>query len=169
MKQGIDYYPEQCNYSNNERLIHAKFGLAGLGLMSVILKNIYAEHGYYCEWDEDTRLLFSSNWASRDGDFVSECVSAMIERKIFDKGMYEKYGILTSKEIQENYITITRKRKENTLKEEYLLTEKTRPFKNSAGNDEKGGNSAENSADFEQSKGKESKEEYRKGKQRRGK
>lgn len=55
------------------------------------------------------------------GNVVSEIVSASIKRGIFDKDMYDKYNILTSKGIQERYFEAVNRRIYVDVIKEYLL------------------------------------------------
>ena len=52
---------------------------------------------------------------------VSEIVSAAIRRGIFDKDMFDKYGILTSRGIQKRYFEAVSRRKCVNVKKQYLL------------------------------------------------
>ena len=172
-KDGIDGFFLNCQLDEKFELIEAEFGLKGFAIIIKLLQRIYGEHGYYCEYNSDISLLLAAKWnvASSGGDadnlhrqlptadnssvggchnLIDHVVVASIRRGIFDKTMYENYGILTSKGIQKRYITATRKRVDVVLKNEYLLL-------NDVINGKTDGRNGKTDGSFEQSKVKESK------------
>ena len=156
MKNGIDYFPLEVYLDEKFELIEAEFGLTGFGVVVKLLQKIYGGQGYYIEWTNEVALLFAKK-IGLGGSAVSEIVTAAIRRGIFDKTLYDKYGILTSSGIQKRYFEIVSRRKNVEVKKEYLLFCDDKVFKNvniSAGNVSKNGKNADIS---EQSKGKESK------------
>ena len=135
MKSGLDYFSLDVHLDEKFELIEAEFGLKGFAVIVKLLQKIYGQHGYYCEWTEEIALLFSRNIgycddAEKGGNAVSEIVRAAIKRGIFDKTLYEKHGILTSEGIQKRYLEATSRRKEVSIKSEYLLLCNTQNFKN---------------------------------------
>ena len=54
-------------------------------------------------------------------DDVQSIISEAISRGIFDKGMYDTYGILTSKGIQCRYLEMTKRRSRVDVEQRYLL------------------------------------------------
>ena len=52
---------------------------------------------------------------------VQNIVTEAVARGIFDKGMYEKYSVLTSKGIQERYLEMTKRRSKVDVESKYLL------------------------------------------------
>ena len=122
MKDGIPYFPLDCELDNKFELIEAEFGLQGFAVVVKLLQRIYGGEGYYCEWTNEVALLFAKR-NSTGGSVVSEIVSASIKRGIFDKDMFERYGILTSKGIQLRYLKAVDRRKQVKIKKQYLLVE----------------------------------------------
>lgn len=122
MKDGIPYFPLDCELDSKFELIEAEFGLQGFAVVVKLLQRIYGGEGYYCEWTNEVALLFAKR-NSTGGSVVSEIVSASIKRGIFDKDMFERYGILTSKGIQQRYLKAVDRRKQVKIKKQYLLVE----------------------------------------------
>ena len=120
LKAGLDYFPHGCIPEQNIDLIQAEFGASGYTVIYRLYEKIYSEKGYFCEWTKDAALMFSHR--NRVGiNTVSEILKSALRRGIFDSGLYSKYGILTSRDIQETYIEATAKRKRIFLFKEYLL------------------------------------------------
>lgn len=124
-KEGIDFFPLNCQMDEKIELVEAQYGLKGFAVVVKLLQRIYGEHGYYCEWNDDIAFLFARQNGLSNGEapnnLICDIVSASIRRGIFDKGLFEKYHILTSKGIQKRYLDATSRRTEVTLKKEYLL------------------------------------------------
>ncbi len=123
IKSGVDYFPLDTVLDTKFELIEAEFGLTGFAIVVKLFQKIYGEQGYYCEWTNEVALLFSHKCGG--GNVVSEIVSAAIKRGIFDKNMYDKYSILTSKGIQERYFEAVNRRVQVNVKKEYLLISDT--------------------------------------------
>lgn len=179
-KDGIDGFFLNCQLDEKFELIEAEFGLKGFAIIIKLFQRIYGEHGYYCEYNSDMSLLLAAKWnvASSVGDadnlhrqlptadnssvggchnLIDQVVAASIRRGIFDKTMYEKYGILTSVGIQKRYMTATRKRVDVVLKNEYLLLNDVINGKTDGRNGKTDGRNCKTDVRFQQSKVKESK------------
>nr|WP_291234815.1 DUF4373 domain-containing protein [Frisingicoccus sp.] len=122
-KVGLDYFELDCQMEEKVRLIQAEYGLKGFAVFVKLLQKIYGEHGYYCEWTQDSELLFMSENGLDSGflQLLREIVSACIRRNIFSERLYKEYGILTSSGVQKQYLKATVKREVVDLKKEYLL------------------------------------------------
>lgn len=160
-KCGVDYFPLDTVLDTKFELIEAEFGLTGFAIVVKLLQKIYGEQGYYCEWTDEVALLFSRRCGG--GNAVSEIVSAAIKRGIFDKDMYDKYSILTSKGIQKRYFEAVSRRVCVEVKSEYLLVCATDLPENVNRNEINVNRNSENVDRNTQSKVKESKVNYSKG------
>ena len=132
-KAGLDYFELDCHLDEKVRLIQAEFGLKGFAVVVKLYQKIYSEFGYYCEWNDDSLLLFASeNGVSGRGEknLISEIISACIKRNIFSEELYCEFGILTSKGIQKRYLNAVSRREKVELKKEYLLLDVDKNNKN---------------------------------------
>lgn len=122
-KNGLNYFPLCCQPDDKLNLIEAEYGIRGTAVIYKLFQKIYGEKGYYCEWDDEVGLLFSSKTCGLAGGdkLVSEVISAALKRDLFSTEKYEKYGILTSKGIQERYFLAVKRRKGVEAISEYLL------------------------------------------------
>ena len=121
-KNDLDYFPLEININQDSKilLLEGKFGLEGFAVLIKLYIKIYGDKGYYCEWNEVEKLLFA-RMLGIDADRLDEIISTCIKFKIFDKKIYEKYSILTSKGIQERFFFITSRRKKINVENSYLL------------------------------------------------
>lgn len=161
MNGGISYFPLDVHLDEKFELIEAEFGLKGFAVVVKLFQKIYGGQGYYCEWTKDVGLLF----AKRNGlscGLASQIVQKCIEKGIFNKELFEKHRILTSKGIQERYFSIVSRRKNVEIKSEYLLIKVAQIPKNVSIFPKNVNNSSENASNSRQRKEKESKGKERK-------
>lgn len=138
--EGISYFPLYCVLDEKFELIEAEFGIKGFAIVVKLLQRIYGGHGYYCEWNNDISLIFAKQCGfscigdkglldcagqpsqpGRSQNLIDQVVTASIRRGIFDKQLFEKFSILTSKGIQRIFLNTVRNRKNVKVKKEYLL------------------------------------------------
>ena len=122
-KVGLEYFSLYVKMDDEVELIKAQHGIKGFGLLITMFQTIYADKGYYRKWNKRNQLLFS-NKVSDDVNSITTIIDDCINWDIFDKVMYKKYNILTSRRIQKQYIGATYKRTEVEIIEEYLLIKK---------------------------------------------
>ena len=120
IKTKIDYFPIDCCDDSRMKLVELKHGLVAYAVYVKLLQKIYGNKGYYMNWDEDILLLFSGEY-NLSVEKVDSIVTDMLGRGIFNKELFEKYGILTSSEIQEQYLFVIAKRKNKELDERFRL------------------------------------------------
>lgn len=161
-KVGLDYFPFDVCLDDKLKMIEAEFGLTGFGVIVKLWQKIYGGDGYYCKFDEEVALLFAGE-VKAGVNVVSEIVNAAVGRGIFDKGLYEKYGILTSHGIQVRYLEAASRRVRVAVEERYLLLSVHEIRGNVDIIEENVYRNAKNVCRNRQSKVEESKVEYSKG------
>lgn len=124
VKEGLDYFTLDCNMNDKIKLIEAEFGIKAFAIIVKLYQKIYSERGYYCEWNEDVALLFIASLGGNSGvskSLIDVILAASIRRGIFSQELYENFGILTSKRIQEQYFDAVSRREKVEVEKEYLL------------------------------------------------
>lgn len=131
IKEGLPYFPLDTDFYINRkirRLLHSQ-GSNALAVWTVVMAKIYGGKGYYLELDEDTCFDIGDAIAVSEGA-VQEIIKLAIKVRLFDSDMYEKYGILTSKGIQEQYLDIIKKaNRKNEIEEKFLIKSEEIPQK----------------------------------------
>ena len=155
-KEAFDFFPLDVHLSDKMELIEAEFGLIGFAVIVKLWMRIYGSRGYYCEFDEEVALMFSHK-TGVGVNAVSEILNATFKRGIFDRTLYEKYKILTSKGIQERCMKMCSRRKRFEVEKKYLLISVPISLENVYIKGENVNISEENVYIFTQSKVKESK------------
>lgn len=154
-KKGLDYFPLDVyflSYLKVRRIIKA-CGKEAVHILVALLANIYRDEGYYVLWDDDLAFLVADEVGTKEGT-VEELVKKAVQVRFFDKDIFDKYSVLTSKGIQSRYILATKERKKVELDYKYLLTNEV----NRSNISINGRNNSVNQGNNQQSKEKESKE-----------
>ncbi|MFB5519701.1 Lin1244/Lin1753 domain-containing protein [Enterococcus casseliflavus] len=154
-KKGLDYFPLDVDFLSDlkvRRIIKA-CGKEAVHILVTLLANIYRDEGYYVLWDDDLAFLVADEVGTKEGT-VEELVRKAVQVKFFDKDIFDKYSVLTSKGIQNRYILATKERKKVELEFKYLLTNEV----NRSNISINGRNNSVNQGNNQQSKVKESKE-----------
>lgn len=76
-------------------------------------------------WSQEVALLFSKT-TGEGRNVVSEIIASALKRGIFDKDLYDKFEILTSQKIQQQYFNIVKRRTCISLVDKYLLSNPNR-------------------------------------------
>lgn len=122
-KTGLVSFHLDVDFFEDEKIqfISARFGTKGEAITMRLLCKVYRQ-GYFTKWDEDVALLFSKG----AGDNVSpacanEVVNELVKRGFFNKSLFDRFSILTSRRIQQQYFEASKRRKEAFYNPDYLL------------------------------------------------
>lgn len=121
-KENLDYFSHDVGAAGKVefRYLISKHGRDVYFIYFEVLCKIYGDKGYYIDWTERTEHLFCSDWKI-DTSYCKLVIDELMTEGFFDRKMYESYGILTSKRVQENYIKGCERRKKIELVEDYIL------------------------------------------------
>lgn len=121
-KIGLDYFSHDVEMFNDIKIkfIKAKHGLIGYAIFLRLLENIYKENGYFIQIDDKFNILFADD-NKLDIDVYINVLNDCINENLFNKEIYDKYKVLTSKRIQLNFLAGSERRKSIKLKKEFLL------------------------------------------------
>lgn len=122
MKHGLRTFPLPVDLDDSVKLVEAEFGIEGFAVVVKLYQAIYSR-GYYMKWDIDTELLFIRDYclSAVGRNLVSEIVSCCVRRGVFESTLFEKYRILTSRRIQETFLTATKRSTEVIFEKDYAL------------------------------------------------
>ena len=131
IKKGLDYFPLNVFLTGSVEYIECMYGAIGVYVIISLWKRIY-EHSYYYKYDEKAPLICSKEFGNQlelcfpkknkqSYEIYDEIAKKAVEFGVFDKGMFEKYSILTSKTIQKIYSEAKRKDANELIDERYLL------------------------------------------------
>lgn len=104
IRVGLDYFPLDTSWDLNIRLLKVQYGLEGLGTAIQLFQMIYRE-GYSLKWNSETKQLFCSE-NHIDEKKLDDILEFCIDHGLFDRGIFERYSVLTSRSIQRQWIRI---------------------------------------------------------------
>lgn len=126
IKTGLDYFPFDVTFFSNDKiqLTESEFGILGSNVAIRLISKIYTE-GYYYKFGEDELKLFVRNIGLKEVtlEVTKNIIHYLIEREFFNKDIFQKYSILTSKGIQERFLEATQRRKKVEMIEEICLAD----------------------------------------------
>lgn len=122
MEDGIKTFPFPTKLNDKIKMIELEFGIKGYAVVWKLYQAIHSV-GYYLKWDIDAQLLFINDYRLSEvgRSCVSEIVASCLRRGVFESSLYEKYGILTSEEIQETFLTAKARSKKVIVNKDYAL------------------------------------------------
>ncbi|MAO66224.1 MAG: hypothetical protein CL666_14610 [Balneola sp.] len=122
VSKGLPYFTLDTDLASDKRvkLLKAEFGIKGFGIWVELLRQIYADEGFFMKWDEDTKLLFASD-VGVTGGVVDEVVNGLVRRGLFNESVFGRFNVLTSKHIQEKYFDAIKRRSSDMEVDSRLL------------------------------------------------
>lgn len=127
-RDGIDYFSLDSDFFGNEKIrrIKAQCGMKGIGFLIWLFCDIYAGEGYYKKFTyDDCALLADEAGGGVGAETVREVVKSSLKCGLFERQVFEKYGVLTSSRIQENYLRACERRSAIFIDRRYwVLSEK---------------------------------------------
>ncbi len=125
LKDGVDYWPFDVSLFQDKkiRLIRSEFGCKGAYIALGLINSAYETNGYFKKWDDDDCFLMSDGVGGDcSPQLISEVVQGCVRRSLFDKRVFDAFGVLTSAGIQRRYIRIVgNSRDEIEIVREYWL------------------------------------------------
>jgi hypothetical protein len=128
--KSLEYFTIDSNIFDNVKMQHlsARFGLKGEAILVRLLCEVY-KNGYFLNFDDDSIVLFARSAGVNSIDFVKDVINECFKRGFFDKAIFDLFGILTSKGIQQRFVEATQRRTNVNFIEEYLLIDLTEKYK----------------------------------------
>lgn len=121
-KRTLDYFEVDVGIAQNlkvRKLINRKGGARALGVFVYLLCRIY-KNGYYIDCNPDAIFEIAADLYEQE-DYVMEVILYCMEIRLFNRGLYERHRILTSRGIQERYAALQSQRKRISVVEQYNL------------------------------------------------
>ncbi|MBO5650390.1 MAG: DUF4373 domain-containing protein [Selenomonas sp.] len=134
--RGFDYISLDTDFVSDRKISRLRRytnEFAPYVYITLVLTIFREELGYYIKWDEDA-LLDLAEKTHISEDFISRVVETCLEEKVglLSREMYDKYGILTSHGIQQQFTVMCERTKRKCRVEEYSMLENPDSFGNNA-------------------------------------
>ena len=123
IKRGLDYFPMSTSFMHDRmvRRVMKREGDAAFATLVETLSYIYAGKGYYISVNDEFYDELTDGLYSTDMDDVKRIIALSVECGLFDAGLYRQYGILTSADIQRQFLFITKRRSRRHISPDYCL------------------------------------------------
>ena len=124
-KQGIDYAGWSVDIFDGDKkidkLLDAK-GWKGFGIYFFLCQRAYKVNGYFYEWGyDDCATTARKMGGGISSGTVKETVDYCLQVDLFDKRLFDEWGVLTSRGIQRRFWTVLSERRDKTVYSEYWL------------------------------------------------
>lgn len=121
-KPGIEYFPLDVGFLQDikTRVIMNAYGGIAASILISLLCNIYKDEGYYIRFTDELVLVVAVEIGTKECT-VTDVINKAVKVGFFDENIFTTYGILTSKGIQERYISAVSRRKEVFLRRDIAL------------------------------------------------
>lgn len=121
-KRGLDYYPMDVGFLRDKKvkLLRAEFGASSVLFVLYVFGKVFEGDGYFLRWDKDECLLAADELKETPA-YISEVLQGCLSRSLFDQGVFQVFGVLTSAGIQRRYLRGCEKRDDITIVSEYWL------------------------------------------------
>ena len=125
IKRGLDYFPMSTSFMHDRmvRRIMRREGDSAFATLVETLSYIYAGKGYYISVGDEFYEELVDSLYSTELDDVKRIISLSVEYGLFDVGLFRQYNILTSADIQRQYLFITKRRSSALIEPDYCLLE----------------------------------------------
>lgn len=122
-KRGLDYFPLDIDFMQNRlvRRIMKHEGDSALATLVSAFSCIYGGEGYYVLTDAFFYEDISANLYQQTAADVKRILTLAAEYGIFDATLFRECGVLTSAEIQKQYLFSTKRRKTSAIDSRFNL------------------------------------------------
>lgn len=128
-KKRIDYAGWSVDIFSNDtkidKLLDAQ-GWVGFGIYFYLCQMAFGSEGYFYEWCYDLCATTARKMGGGVGaGTVKETVDYCLQIGLFDKGLFDRWGVLTSRGIQNSYVAVLKSKKRigTVLIKDYWLLE----------------------------------------------
>ena len=110
IKYGLDYFSISVDFFQDikiRKLVRSQGGKAAT--VYVLLLCIIYKNGYYMRWDNELPFIISEQTGFEEV-YIQEVIKYCLSIGLLSKELFEKEGVLTSEEIQNNYREVSTRR-----------------------------------------------------------
>ena len=122
LKLGLDYFPFDVDFFENEKIeaLSGEFGLKGELTVIKLFCAIY-KNGYFLEWNELQKMKLLKRLPGINITLLEQIVNRLVKWGVFNEKIFIQHSVLTSENIQNQFLDATKRRKDNSIKEYDLI------------------------------------------------
>ena len=101
---GVKEFPISIDFFDNPKIcaLTVEHGIKGQAAVIMLLYAIY-RNGYYIEWTQDNCVVLLKELPGIKIAKMQKIVETLVEWEFFDRELFEKHQVLTSRDIQKHY------------------------------------------------------------------
>ena len=103
------------------RLIMKQEGEGAIAVLFALISNIYGGEGYYVRVDAQLIAGMEALMYKQTAEQVVRIIESSVRLGIFDEEMYQQYQVLTSRDIQRQFLFSTRRRNKSAIVGDFCL------------------------------------------------
>lgn len=122
-KKGLDYFPMNTHFMQDRvvRRLMKQEGDQALCILLAVYSFLYDGEGYYLEVDDLCFSDIAANFYNSTVQDVKRVVEAAVQGGLFDAEIYAKKQILTSADIQKQYLFVKKRARATAIREDLRL------------------------------------------------
>ena len=103
-KSGVKEFPISIDFFDNPKIcaLIVEHGIKGQAAVIMLLYTIY-RNGYYLEWTPENCVVLLKELPGIKIAKMQKIVETLVEWEFFDRELFEKHQVLTSRDIQKHY------------------------------------------------------------------
>lgn len=119
---GLTYFPFDVDFFENEKIeaLSGEFGIKGEITVIKLFCEIY-KNGYYLEWNDLQKMKLLKRLPGINVTLLQQILNRLLKWGIFNEEIFLQYSVITSKNIQKQFINSTKRRKDNSINEYDLI------------------------------------------------
>lgn len=125
LKESLEFSPWDVSILDNDEKIDMLIDAQGIAAFTVyfyLCQKAYGSKGYYLDWSYSRCATVARRLGKgASADYVKNVVDMCFQCCLFDKRLFELYGILTSKGIQKRYLPVAKARTAPQINDDYWL------------------------------------------------
>ena len=122
-KQGLDYFPMDTNFMGDirYRYIMKQEGEGAITVLLAIQSHIYGNEGYFVKVDKGFLQGIETLMYQKNLEDILRIIRAAVDQGLYDEDIYNQHQVLTSTDIQRQFMFSTRRRNKSAIVEDYRL------------------------------------------------
>ena len=124
-RKGLEYFPMDTTILGDirYRLLMKQEGEGAIAVLLSLFSSIYGGEGYYAKVDDALVLGIEALMYNQTTQQIRSIIDTAVKHGIFDTKMYDEHGVLTSLDIQQQFMYSTRRRSRSESLGKYCLIE----------------------------------------------
>lgn len=104
-KNRITFFKRDVDMTNDTRMrkVLRRYGGLGVAVYEEVLAMVYETGSYFLRWSDDYALDIADRLYEPDQEKIRQIIGLFIEVGLFSKELFDEFGILTSRGIQERF------------------------------------------------------------------